>query len=213
MRVRPMRRPPRQVLFFLGLSVLLLVVLSLTNRIVGALSFPLGLIAAIASLVVVPAYVVIVSVVLLPNRATSWTAFIPGALLVYGTYAIVHLLATLVLVPWVAHKQATYGVLGISAGLLFLMFVFGRVIELACSLNAILEEQRQAAGARRAEQHSPASQRGPQWAPVASCRWCGGAGATSSRPCRPCRPCWGSSWGRRHRRRLPRVSRPRGLRW
>ena len=42
MRVRPMRRPPRQVLFFLGLSVLLLVVLSLTNRIVGALSFPLG---------------------------------------------------------------------------------------------------------------------------------------------------------------------------
>jgi len=147
--VRPLRRPARQVLLFLGLSLALVVGLSLTNRIAGILFFPLGLIVALISLLVVPAYIVIVSMVLLPHRATSWMAFVPGAILVYGTYALVHLLATLVVVPWVAHKQATYGVLGISAGVLFLMFVFGRVVELAFSLNAVLEQQRQAAVARR----------------------------------------------------------------
>ena len=144
MRVRPMRRPPTQVLLFLGLSLALVVGLALTDKIAGVLTFPLGLLLAIASLLIVPAYVVVISLVLLPNRAASWTAFIPGAILVYATYALVHLLATLVVVPWVARKQATYGVLGISAGMLFLMFVFGRVIELACSLNAVMDEQRRA---------------------------------------------------------------------
>jgi uncharacterized BrkB/YihY/UPF0761 family membrane protein len=147
--VRPMRNPARQTLFFLGLSVVLLVVLALTNKIAGYLFFPLGLVIAVASLLVIPAYIVMVSMVLLPHRATSWTAFIPGAILVYATYALVHVLATLLVVPWVAHKQATYGVLGISAGLLFLMFVFGRVVELAFSMNAILEEQRRATRAPR----------------------------------------------------------------
>ena len=147
--VRAMRHAARQTGFFLGLSLMLLVGLTLTNKIAGLLFFPLGLIVAVASLLIVPGYVVMVSMVLLPHRATSWTAFVPGAILVYGTYALVHLLATLVVVPWVAHKQATYGVLGISAGVLFLMFVFGRVVELAFSLNAVLEEQRRASRARR----------------------------------------------------------------
>ena len=145
MRVRPMRKPHTQVLLFLGLSLALVVGLALTNKIAAVLVFPLGLLLAIASLLIVPAYVVVISLVLLPSRAARWTAFIPGALLVYATYALVHLLATLLVVPWVAHKQATYGVLGISAGLLFMMFVFGRVIELACSLNAVMDEQRKAA--------------------------------------------------------------------
>jgi uncharacterized BrkB/YihY/UPF0761 family membrane protein len=153
--VRPMRRPAPQVLLFLGLSLALVVCLSLTNKIAGSLFFPLGLIVALLSLLVVPAYIVMVSMALLPHRATNWTAFVPGALLVYATYALVHLLATLIVVPWVAHKQATYGVLGTSAGLLFLMFVFGRVIELAFSLNAVLEEQRQEAVARRRRSRSP----------------------------------------------------------
>jgi membrane protein len=156
MRVRPMRQPHRQVLYFLGLSLILLVGLVLTNTIARALFFPLGLIIAIASLLLVPAYVVLISMVLLPNRASRWTAFIPGAILVYGTYALVHLLATLVVVPWVAHKQATYGVLGISAGMLFLMFVFGRIIELAFSLNAVMEEQRKSAAEQRQHSGSPA---------------------------------------------------------
>ena len=156
MRVRPLRRPAQQVLFFLGISLVLVVGLALTNKIAGSLFFPLGLIVAIASLLIVPAYVVLVSMVLLPNRAAKWTAFVPGALLVYATYTLAHLLATLVVVPWVAHKQATYGVLGISAGMLFLMFIFGRVIELACSLNAVLEEQRRGTAAARERSGSTA---------------------------------------------------------
>jgi uncharacterized BrkB/YihY/UPF0761 family membrane protein len=63
--------------------------------------------------------------------------------------------ATLVVVPWVAHKQATYGVLGISAGMLFLMFVFGRIIEISFSLNAVLVEQGAAATIAAAEEPAP----------------------------------------------------------
>jgi uncharacterized BrkB/YihY/UPF0761 family membrane protein len=139
--VRPMRRPARQTSIFLGLALALVLILSTTSKVAGALNFPFGLIMALVTLAAAPAFLVLVSMLLLPNRATDWHAFLPGALLIYATYTATHLLATLVVGPWVAHKQATYGVLGISAGLLFLMFVFGRIIELSFSLNAVLVEQ------------------------------------------------------------------------
>ena len=79
MRVRPLRRPAQQVLFFLGISLVLVVGLALTNKIAGSLFFPLGLIVAIASLLaIVPAYVVMVSMVLLPNPGSQVDRLLPG---------------------------------------------------------------------------------------------------------------------------------------
>lgn len=138
--VQPLHRPARLIGVFLGTALVVVIVLTLTGKLSGVVPFPGGLLIGIASLLVVPAFFVIMSWQLLPSRTTEWTAFIPGAVLLYVSYAVVHLVATLVIVPWVAHKQATYGVLGLAAGVLFLMFVFGRVIELAFSLNATLYE-------------------------------------------------------------------------
>jgi membrane protein len=140
--VRAMRNPARQTSMFLLLSLVLVAVMALIPRLESLISFPAGLAVALVALAAVPVYVIVISMLLLPHRAVSWTSFIPGGLLIYATYTIVHLLATLVVVPWVAHKQATYGVLGVAAGMLFLMFVFGRIIELSFSLNAVLLEQR-----------------------------------------------------------------------
>lgn len=153
--VRPMRHAARQTSIFLGMSLALVVILSLTNKITGALSFPFGLVAAVAVLAAVPTYLVLVSGMLLPNRARTWREFLPGALLIYASYTAAHLVATLLVVPWVAHKQATYGVLGISAGMLFLMFVFGRIIELSFSLSAVMSEGRTANAAARDGQPPP----------------------------------------------------------
>jgi uncharacterized BrkB/YihY/UPF0761 family membrane protein len=140
--VRPMRRPARKVSLFLAMTLALVLVLSTTNRITSAFNFPFGLAMALVTLAVVPAYLVLVSMTLLPHRARDWKDFLPGALLIYASYTAAHLVATLVIVPWVSHKQATYGVLGISAGMLFLMFVFGRIIELSFSLSAVMAEAR-----------------------------------------------------------------------
>jgi uncharacterized BrkB/YihY/UPF0761 family membrane protein len=140
--VHAMRNPTRQTAIFLLLSLALVAVMALTPRLETVLAFPIGLVVALVALATMPAYVIAISMLLLPHRAANWTSFIPGGLLIYATYTAVHLLATLVVVPWVAHKQATYGVLGVAAGMLFLMFVFGRIIELSFSLNAILVEQR-----------------------------------------------------------------------
>lgn len=153
--VRPMRRPARQTAIFLGLALALVVLLSTTSKVAGALNFPFGLVMALVTMASVPAFLILVSMLLLPNRASDWRSFIPGALLIYATYTVAHLVATLIVVPWVAHKQATYGVLGISAGLLFLMFVFGRIIEISFSLNAVLVEQRAADRIPAAEEPAP----------------------------------------------------------
>jgi len=139
--VHAMRNPTRQTTVFLVLSLTLVAAMTLTPKLETVLSFPIGLLVALVALATMPAYVILTSMLLLPHRAVSWTSFIPGGLLIYATYAGVHLLATLAIAPWVAHKQATYGVLGIAAGMLFLMFIFGRVIELSFSLNAVLTEQ------------------------------------------------------------------------
>ena len=49
---------------------------------------------------------------------------------------------SLVLFPWLAEREETYGVLGVAAGLLFGFFLVGRTMELAAALNATLAEER-----------------------------------------------------------------------
>jgi membrane protein len=98
----------------------------------------LGLIA----LLLLPAYWLVVSYALLPHAAQRWTDLVPGALVVGAGAAVLHLFYVLFLFPWLGRKEETYGVLGVSAGLLFGFFLVGRTIELASSLNAVLVERR-----------------------------------------------------------------------
>ena len=81
-------------------------------------------------------------------------------------------------------------------GMLFLMFVFGRVIELAFSLNAVLDEQRRAVACPPQPQPLTGMTTGAPRGPRCVCVRRAGVpvgGPTSSRPCRPCRPCSGTS--------------------
>ena len=66
----------------------------------------------------------------------------PGALVVGFGVGAIGLVNTLVLFPWLAERQETYGVLGVAAGLLFGFFLIGRTMELAAALNATLDEER-----------------------------------------------------------------------
>jgi uncharacterized BrkB/YihY/UPF0761 family membrane protein len=101
-----------------------------------------ALAVGLAALLLMPAYWLVVSHALLPHAARTWTDLVPGALLVGVGTALLHIFYLLILFPWLGRKEETYGVLGVSAGLLFGFFLVGRTIELASSLNAVLVERR-----------------------------------------------------------------------
>ena len=125
------------------LAVAFMVVGSSAAPIRRALDFPLDVAAdAITYGVVVTTLWLVLSWFLLPHGAESIRELLPGALLVGVGIAAIGLFNTLVLFPWLAEREETYGVLGIAAGLLFGFFLFGRTVELAASLNATLAEER-----------------------------------------------------------------------
>lgn len=145
--VRPLRHAPVATLVFLALLLGAVVVAALIGPIQDLAIPPFGLLIALASLMVLPAFYVLTTLLLLPHGARHWTDLVPGAVLFYVAVTLIHLFNTLILYPWVARKEETYGVLGVAAGLLFSLFVFGRAFEVSSALNAVLLEDRR--GRRR----------------------------------------------------------------
>lgn len=142
--MRAMRRPAAQTLMLLGLLLGMFAVGALTNRISGVSEIPLGWLVALLSLAVAPSFYLLVSVLLLPNGAVRWTSHLPGAVLFYLMVAAIHLFTSLILYPWIARKQETYGVLGVAAGVLLTLFVISRALVLSTALNAELQSGRRA---------------------------------------------------------------------
>ncbi len=135
--------PARSTLLFLGWLVAFMVVGSSAAPIRRALDFPLHVaVDAFTYGVIVTTMWLVLSWFLLPHDAESIRELLPGALLVGVGIAAIGLFNTLVLFPWLAEREETYGVLGIAAGLLFGFFLFGRTAELAAALNATLAEER-----------------------------------------------------------------------
>lgn len=56
--------------------------------------------------------------------------------------ASIGLVDALVLFPWLAEREATDGVLGVAASVLFGFLLVGRTVELASALNVELAESR-----------------------------------------------------------------------
>lgn len=135
-------QPARDTTIFLGLIVGFFLCSSSAAAIRAALDFPRDLIGVLGAYALLPAFFLAVSWWLLPNRAERWTDVLPGSLAVGAAVAALGLFNSLVLFPWLAHKQQTYGVLGIAAGLLFSFFLIGRTIVIAASLDAVLVERR-----------------------------------------------------------------------
>ena len=141
--------PTRSGLLFFAWLVAFLVVAGSAAPLRRALDFPVDL---ILDLVVysagLPLLWLVLSWFLLPHRAERWLDLVPGALVVGFGVGAIGLVSTLLLFPWLAERQETYGVLGVAAGLLFGFFLIGRTMELAAALNATLDEERRRRVAR-----------------------------------------------------------------
>jgi uncharacterized BrkB/YihY/UPF0761 family membrane protein len=132
--VRSLRHPVPATLTLLGLLVGLLAVGALTGRIADAAGgLPFGWILAIVSLTAAPILFVLMFVMVLPHVMV-------GA---------IHLFNALILYPWVGHKEATYGALGVAAGIMLSLFVTSRALVVATALNAVLQDDRRAAAGTR----------------------------------------------------------------
>lgn len=79
----------------------------------------------------------------LPHRNAPWTALVPGAALFALGIEVLHLVMTYLIAPYALTKQGTYGALGIAAGLLVGLFLLGRLVVVAATLNATLWERRE----------------------------------------------------------------------
>ena len=155
--MRAMRRPATQTLILLGLLLGMVVAGGLTNRISGVADVPVGWLVALVSLAVAPCFYVLLCVLLLPNGAERWTSHLPGAALFYLMVAAINLFTALILYPWVARKQETYGVLGVAAGVLLTLFVISRALVISTALNAELQSDR---AGRQAAQPAPSEASG-----------------------------------------------------
>jgi uncharacterized BrkB/YihY/UPF0761 family membrane protein len=67
---------------------------------------------------------------------TRWQSLLPGAVVVGAALAAIHAFVGIGLVSYLKSKQATYGVLGLAAGLLLTLYVLGFAVAAGAALNA-----------------------------------------------------------------------------
>jgi uncharacterized BrkB/YihY/UPF0761 family membrane protein len=82
----------------------------------------------------------------LPHTTATWTALLPGALIVGMGVEILNVVSVYILAPWAQGKQGTYGVLGLASAILFGLFLIARLIVGAAIVNATLWERGAHAG-------------------------------------------------------------------
>lgn len=93
----------------------------------------------------------------LPHGSATWTALLPGALLVGVGFQVGHGLVVFLLGPKLEKATSLYGGLGVVATLLFFMWVVGRIIVTAPILNSALHDER--SRRRRGDDGEPALSR------------------------------------------------------
>jgi membrane protein len=137
-----LRRPLRAGAVFTGIMAALMVVTAGASALRERTSGP-GLGITIALVLVYAAAVVWVST-RLPSRATTWRAFVPGAVLVaVGTLAI-HVSVSFYFAPKLGRSSELYGTLGAATVVLLWLYLAARLVVAGAFLNAALWERRQA---------------------------------------------------------------------
>jgi len=84
----------------------------------------------------------------LPNRAAGWTDLVPGAALVAVGVQALHLFTVFFLGPKLDSATDLYGGIGVATTMLFWLYIIGRLVIAAATLNASLVERREAGPAR-----------------------------------------------------------------
>ncbi|HSF99068.1 MAG TPA: YhjD/YihY/BrkB family envelope integrity protein [Ornithinibacter sp.] len=138
----PPPRPWVMSLSFTATGVALVAAMSVTAWL-HATSQALAVLAALASTALPGAIWLAVSR-LLPHRGQTWRGLAPGAILVAVGIQVFTILTIWFLVPKLASATDRYGLAGITATLLFWLYVLGRLFIAAATLNASLHEQRTA---------------------------------------------------------------------
>jgi uncharacterized BrkB/YihY/UPF0761 family membrane protein len=114
-----------------------------------------GLIATFA-VVVVPFAIWLVASRYLPHEDVGWMALLPGAVVVAVGLEGLHLFTVYFLGPKLANATELYGVLGVVSTILFWLYIVGRLVVGAATVNASLHEQSTLTPPEEAGQlHSP----------------------------------------------------------
>lgn len=83
----------------------------------------------------------------LPHRAANWVDLVPGAALVAVGVQALHLFTVFFLGPRLDSATELYGGIGIATTMLFWLYIVGRLVIAAATLNASLVDRRDAAAA------------------------------------------------------------------
>jgi membrane protein len=126
-------------LVFTG-TVLLLIGAMSAARWVREESATPGLVATFA-VVVVPFTIWLAASRFLPHEDVGWTGLLPGAVLVAVGLEGLHLFTVYFLGPKLANATELYGVLGVVSTILFWLYIAGRLVVGAATINASLYEQ------------------------------------------------------------------------
>ncbi len=78
----------------------------------------------------------------LPHGSASWKELLPGALLVAVGFQLTHGSVVYFLGPKLESSMSLYGALGVSATLLFYMWLIGRIVVTAPILNSSIHDER-----------------------------------------------------------------------
>jgi uncharacterized BrkB/YihY/UPF0761 family membrane protein len=77
----------------------------------------------------------------LPHGSASWKALLPGAFLVAVGFQVVHGMVVYLLGPKLEKSTSLYGALGVTATILFFMWVVGWIVITAPILNSSLHDE------------------------------------------------------------------------
>ena len=141
MKPGKLQRPVVATLATLGLVVALIIISGGEARFAGEQP-GVRIVATMVNFIVTGALWLGVSS-LLPNRATSWTGLLPGALLFAVGVKAVHVFTIYYVVPHIERSSQLYGSLASAAGILLSLWVTGVIIVIGASLNGAVWDWRQ----------------------------------------------------------------------
>ena len=149
----PRTDPLRTSLVFSGVCCAFLAAGSLTWWFRDAT--PLGQLLVLVGMVAPLAALWLLVSLRLPHGTATWTALLPGSLLVAVGFQALHGAVLYLLVPKLEKSTSLYGGLGAVATLLFFMYFVGRIIVTAPILNAALSDELETHGVRDADAVAP----------------------------------------------------------
>jgi uncharacterized BrkB/YihY/UPF0761 family membrane protein len=98
--------------------------------------------AATLALVIVPFTIWLLASRRLPHHDVGWMGLVPGAALVAVGLQGLHIFTVYFLGPKLESATELYGVLGVVSTILFWLYIAGRLVLGAATLNASIYEQR-----------------------------------------------------------------------